>query len=112
MVLTVVELREYLKKVERLFSEIERDDIVNYLAVHPRAGVVIQGTGGIRKLRWRREGTGKSGGVRIIYYYHDEIMPLYLLTVFRKNEKDNLTKAEQNDLAKLVKVLTDYWRKK
>ena len=84
--LTDVELREYLKNAQKLLSEIERDDIVNYLAVHPKAGVVIQGAGGIRKLRCCREGMGKSGGVRIIYYYHDEIMPLYLLTIFGKNE--------------------------
>ena len=48
---------------------------------------------------------GKSGGVRVIYYYHSERIPLYLLTVFGKNEKNNLTKAEANALSKLVKLL-------
>ena len=112
MMNTVVELGEYLKHAEKLLSEYERDDIVNYLAVHPKAGVIMQGTGGIRKLRWRREGMGKSGGVRVIYYFHDEYIPLYLLTVFGKNEKDNLTKSERNELAKLVRILVDYWRHK
>ena len=66
----------------------------------------MQGTGGIRKLRWARGSRGKSGGVRVIYYYHDERIPLYLLTVFGKNERANLSKAERNELAKLVATLT------
>ena len=67
----------------------------------------MQGTGGIRKLRWGRGSRGKSGGARVIYYYHDQRIPLYLLTVFGKNEKDNLSKSERNDLAKLVSLLID-----
>jgi len=65
----------------------------------------MQGTGGIRKLRWSAHGKGKSGGVRVIYYFHNELMPLYLLTVFGKGEKANLSKAERNDLAKLTAIL-------
>ena len=52
---------------------------------------------------------GKSGGVRVIYYVHSDAMPLYLLTVFAKNERANLSKAERNDLAGLVELLVDYW---
>jgi hypothetical protein len=63
------------------------------------------GTGGIRKLRWAREGMGKSGGVRVIYDYHDERIPLYLLSIFSKNQKVNISKAEASELAKLVKLL-------
>jgi hypothetical protein len=65
----------------------------------------MEGTGGIRKLHWARGGKGKSGGVRVIYYYPDQRIPLYLLTVFGKNEKSNITKSERNDLANLVGVL-------
>ena len=71
-----------------------------------------EGTSGVRKLRWRRGGQGKSGGVRVIYYYHDDLMPLYLLTLFAKGDKANLTKAERNDLADLVDVLVEIWRGK
>jgi hypothetical protein len=60
-------------------------------------------------LRWGRGGKGKSGGVRLIYYYHSELMPLYLITLFAKNERANLSKAERNDLAKLVDVLVAVW---
>jgi hypothetical protein len=82
---------------------------VDYLAAHPKAGDLMEGTGGVRKMRWARGGRGKSGGVRIVYYVHSEAMPLYLLTVFAKNERANLSKAERNDLAGLVGLLVDYW---
>lgn len=68
------------------------------------------GTGGVRKFRFARTGAGKSGGFRVISYYHDEGLPVFLLTVFGKNEKDNLTKAERNALAGLVKVLAETYR--
>lgn len=62
------------------------------------------------KLRWRRGGQGKSSGVRVIYYYHDDLMPLYLLTLFAKGDKANLTKAERNELADLVVLLVNMWK--
>ena len=107
---TVAEMPEYLRRAERLLSDQAREEIVAFLSVHPQAGDLVQGTGGLRKLRWSREGMGKSGGVRVIYYYHDEKMPLYIITLFGKNEKANLTKDERNELAKFVRVLVDHWR--
>ena len=62
----------------------------------------MEGTGGVRKVRFAIGGRGKSGGVRVVYYFHSEAMPVYLLTLFAKNEKANLTKAERNALARLV----------
>jgi len=50
-----------------------------------------------------------SGGVRVIYYFHSELMPLYLITLFAKNEQDNLSKSERNELAKLVDILVATW---
>jgi hypothetical protein len=102
---TVAEMSEFSRNAGSLLRESEVQTIISYLAEHPAAGVLIAGTGGVRKLRWAREGMGKSGGVRVIYYYHSERIPLYLLTVFGKNEKANLTKAEANALSKLVKLL-------
>jgi len=93
-------------------SEDERQDLISYLAGYPKAGEIMEGTGGVRKLRWRRGGQGKRGGVRIIDYYHDDCMPLYLLTLFNKGDKDNLTKAERNELAGLVDVLVGIWKGK
>jgi hypothetical protein len=106
---TVAETTVYLHRAEKLLTAAERADVVAYLAAHPKAGDLIEGAGGVRKLRWARTGMGKSGGVRVIYYVHSEAMPLYLLTLFAKNERANLTKAERNDLAGLVEMLVDYW---
>ena len=105
MLSTVTELPEYIFRSGELLNESERKSIIDYLAAHPRAGDIMENTGGIRKLRWGRGNRGKSGGVRVIYYYHDERIPLYLLTVFGKNERANLTKAERNELAKLLGIL-------
>lgn len=108
----IAELPTYARLANKLLSDEERRDLLDYLAQHPQAGDLIEGTGGMRKLRWRRGGQGKSGGVRIIYYYHDEHMPLYLLTLFAKGDKANLTKAERNELAGLVAVLTSIWKER
>jgi hypothetical protein len=106
---TIAEMPEYIRRAKRLLSETERQAVINYLAAFPKAGVILQGTGGIRKLRWARQGSGKSGGVRVIYYSHNEQIPLYLLTVFGKGEKANLSKAESNELASLVRILVSAW---
>ena len=68
MLITVAELAEYQRRAEKLLAESERQDVVNYVAAFPKAGDLITGTGGVRKLRWRRGSKGKSGGVRVIYY--------------------------------------------
>jgi hypothetical protein len=80
--------------------------------MHPGAGILIKGTGGIRKLRWARSGRGKSGGVRVVYYFHSHEMPLYLLTLFGKNEKANLSMEEKTYLSRLVRKLVKHWSHK
>lgn len=110
--ITVAELPEYIRRAEKLLSDAERRDVVDYLAIHPKAGDVMEGTGGVRKLRWGRGGRGKSGGVRVVYYFHSGAMPLYLLTLFAKNEQANLSKAERNELAGLVDILVSAWLEK
>ncbi len=89
---TIAELPEYARRAERALSETERQAVVDYLAAFPKAGVILRGTGGIRKLGWARRGSGKSSGVRVIYYFHNQQMPLYLLTVFGKGEKASQSK--------------------
>jgi hypothetical protein len=85
--------------------EDERQSVVDIVAWDPEAGAIMPGCGGARKLRVARSGTGKSGGYRIITYFGGETVPVFLITVFAKGEKANLTKAEQNALAKLAKTL-------
>lgn len=104
---TIVELPEFQRRSNNLLSDSERQSIINYLAAHPASGDIMQGTGGIRKLRWSAQGKSKSGGVRVIYYYHNGSVPLFLLTVFGKGEKANLTKGERNELAKFTSLLIE-----
>lgn len=96
---TVAELPEYIRAAEKLLSDTERQDVIRYLALSPKAGDLIEGTGGVPKLRWGRGGQGKSVRVRVIYYVHDATMPLYLLTIFAKGERANLSNANRNELA-------------
>ena len=105
MLTTITELPEYIKRADSLLTDFERRAVIDYLAEHPLAGDVMEGTGGIRKLRWGRGSKGKSGGVRVIYYYHDQRIPLYLLTMFGKGERANLSKADRNALSRLVSIL-------
>ncbi len=76
--ITIAETESFQKKVMKLLSVEEKNELVSYLAENPNSGSLIQSTGGIRKLRWARSGGGKSGGVRIIYFHHSEVMPLYI----------------------------------
>jgi hypothetical protein len=103
MLTTITKLPESIKRADSLLSESERKDVIDYLSEHPKAGDIMEGTGGIRKIRWSRANKGKSGGVRVIY--HDERIPLYLLTMFGKNERANLSKADRNAFGRLVGIL-------
>lgn len=100
---TVVELDTFIKRAKTIMSDDERLGIVTYLAGNPEAGIALGG--GLRKVRVAREGSGKSGGYRTLYVFGGTHMPLFLLTVFAKNEKDNLTKAEQAAAVELSKRL-------
>ena len=89
-------------------GEVER--IIDHLASRPHAGDLIQGTGGARKVRFAGRGKGKSGGYRVITFYSGGDLPVFLLTVFAKGERSDLSKAERNALAQLTKVLVDSYR--
>jgi len=102
---TVVELNHYTARAEKLLTASERDAVIDMVAADPFAGDPIEGTGGIRKLRFAIGGKGKSGGVRVIYYYYNETAPVYLFSLFGKNEKENLSKAERNKLAQVATVI-------
>ncbi|MGO9338525.1 MAG: type II toxin-antitoxin system RelE/ParE family toxin [Terracidiphilus sp.] len=97
---TVVETPGYLKAAEAIFNPTERDQIVDMVAGNPECGVVIQGTGGFRKVRVARRGMGKRGGARLIYIVRGEAFPIFLIAVYAKNEKESLSKEQRNQLAK------------
>jgi hypothetical protein len=103
---TVVETAPYLNAAKEAgMSREEMDAVVTLIAENPSAGVQIAGTGGCRKLRVPRPGQGKSGGYRLITFYSGPKTPVFVLTVFTKNEKANLSKADQNALSALTKRL-------
>ena|ERR1019366_1797119 len=111
--MTVVETARFLRDVESLMSGAEREQLVSFIGANPETGQIIPETGGVRKIRWARAGKGKRGGARVIYYYHSEPLPLFLLTAYAKNEKENLTAAERNTMKRLVQIVAaDYAAKK
>ena len=99
---TVVETKPFSRRADQILQPDERLDLVAYLAINPLAGDVIVGTGGIRKLRWKAKGKGKSGGVRVIYYTYDEAQPIFALLIYGKNEADDLTADEKRMLSKVA----------
>jgi hypothetical protein len=100
---TVVELATFVKRAKAIMSDEERATIVDFVAANPESGIALGG--GLRKVRFARSGSGKSGGYRIIYVFGGETVPVFLVTVFAKNEKDNLSKAELADVVQLSKTL-------
>src|SRR5438132_11761462 len=108
---TVVETPEFLTQARGLLSEQERGELVDFLAHNPAAGDLMQGTGGARKLRWGAKGKGKRGGARVITFYGGPDLPVFLMTIFTKGERANLTKAERNELREVLASLAAEDRK-
>jgi len=106
---TVVETPEFIRRAKDVgMTEAERADIINTLAVRPEMGVSLGG--GLRKVRIARQGGGKSGGFRVLHFYREEGMPLFLLTAFAKNERANITPKEQADLVALCDLIAKAYR--
>lgn len=102
-----------MKKASAIFDDEELAALIAFVAANPAAGRVIPETGGIRKLRWAARGKGKRGGARVIYYFHNESFPVFLLSAYAKSEKADLSKAERNALKKLVpQLLSGYTRRR
>jgi hypothetical protein len=79
--MTVVEARFFLRKAAGLLTEEERLQLIAFVGANPESGDVIPESGGVRKVRWGARGTGKRGGIRVVYYFHNEAFPVFLLTV-------------------------------
>jgi hypothetical protein len=103
---TIIETKPYLAAADAAaMTESERERVVMFLARNPDAGDLIKESGGCRKIRIAKDGTGKSGGYRVITWFGGRDIPVFLLTVFAKGQKANLSDRECNALAKLTATL-------
>jgi hypothetical protein len=108
---TVIETPAYLASAREVgLTNEERDEIVTYLARQPDAGDLIPGTGGARKLRFAGRSKGKSGGYRVITFFADEEIPVFLLDIYGKDSRANLSQTGRNELRKMLTALPRAWR--
>jgi hypothetical protein len=103
LMITVAETAPFLRQAAKLWSDDDRAAFVDFIAANPDAGDIIPDTGGLRKIRWTRPGIGTRGGVRVLYFYHDDLMPLYLLLIYAKAEREDWT----NDDKRRARALTE-----
>ena len=110
MLQTVVETPEYINQANSCMDKKSRESFINYIAEYPLDGDLITETGGARKIRWTSDShQGKRGGARIIYYYHNQNMSIFLFTAYGKNERANLTSQEKKILKKIIKSIVQIY---
>lgn len=100
--LTVIETPLFQRQWPLYWTEEERGEFAAYVAEHPAAGDVVSGSGGLRKVRWKRAGSGKSGGVRVIYFTRLTAGEIVLLTLYAKAKLDNLTGPQLKEIRRAL----------
>ncbi len=107
---TVVETLQFTRQSKQLrMTEEEIDLVKDFVGLNPSAGSVVPGTGGARKIRIPLRGRGKSGGFRVITFYSGVDIPVFLIDVYSKREKENISQAQKNYIRNSVrKILRDY----
>ncbi|TNJ35895.1 type II toxin-antitoxin system RelE/ParE family toxin [Prosthecochloris vibrioformis] len=107
----VIETPDYLSDAKAAgLSEEERKAIVDFIAANPDAGVAMKGAGGARKIRFAGRGKGKSGGYRVITFFAGTDIPVFLLAIFSKGEKANLSQSERNELRGILGEIAEIYR--
>ena len=109
---SVIEFAGYRRRAIDLLNAGQRDAIVDLIAYEPTCGDIIPGSGGLRKVRVGRDGMGKRGGTRVIYYFYNEHFPILLLALYAKNEKSDLTALERQEFAASIKEIVTRWKGK
>ncbi len=107
---SVRETRHFSQAAAKVLSEDELADVIWLIAQNPQVGDLIPDSGGLRKIRVRRGGQGKRGGARVIYYFFDRDHPIYLLEVFAKNERSDLSVAERHQLRAVAAEIKAFFR--
>jgi mRNA-degrading endonuclease RelE of RelBE toxin-antitoxin system len=97
-----VELPSFTRRAAELLSDDEYRALQSLLTNSPTAGRLIVGTGGAHKVRWSREGSGKSGGVRVIYYHAVSRQIILMLSIYSKSEQDSLPDVQKHLLRKAI----------
>ena len=105
---TAIRTATFSRRAKRLLTESEIAAMEESIAERPDAHPVIPGTGGVRKARWARSGMGKRGGVRAVYYFMVRADLIYMLDVYAKNEKSDLTPADKRELRAIVSTLEGF----
>ncbi len=105
--LAVVELAGFAKDAKAILTEEDLEELKQDVAIFRQLGTIIKGTGGIRKFRYGAKEKGKRAGVRIIYYYGGDHMPVFLLAIYGKSEKLDITEPEKKAIRKLVAALDE-----
>lgn len=103
---TVVEHAHYLRKAQKLLTSGQMDEVAGMVAADPQLGEIVRGTGGFRKFRYAGvKNKGKSGGMRVVHLFVANDGEIHIIDIFEKSEKENLTKVERNELAKIAALL-------
>jgi len=110
--LEIVETDGFAKDARKLFTDEELGALHQHFGTFRELGNVISGSGGLRKARWSAQGKGKRGGARVIYYYGGDRMPIFMIAIYTKSEKSDMTKAELKVATKLVDTLRQQYRSK
>lgn len=100
-----IETSIFTKQITELLNDDSYASLQTYLSQNPEIGELIQGTGGVRKMRWALSGTGKSGGVRIIYYFLNEHDILYMLSVYAKSDQVNISDKDKQRLKLVIQAI-------
>jgi hypothetical protein len=109
---SVIEFAGYRRRASELLTAGQRDAVIDLVAYEPTCGDIIPGSGGLRKVRIGRDGIGKRGGTRVVYYFYNENFPVLLLALYAKNEKSDLTTAEKREFAVSMREIVRQWKEK
>ena len=109
---SVIEFAGYRRRASELLTAGQRDAVIDLVAYEPTCGDIIPGSGGLRKVRIGRDGIGKRGGTRVVYYFYNQDFPILLLALYAKNEKSDLTIAEKREFAASMREIVRQWKEK